>query len=100
MILTLVVSGKNATYNGGQREECSLHWWSVGRMILTSVVIGKNAPLHLRSMGRMFLTLVVSGKNALYLGGQWKECSVHSWLVGRLFLTLVVSKKNVPYMCD
>ncbi|CAI9583352.1 unnamed protein product [Staurois parvus] len=53
MFLTLMVSGKNVDYIGGQWEECSLHWWSVGRM---------------------FLTLVVSGKNAPYIGGQWEEC--------------------------
>ncbi|CAI9584113.1 unnamed protein product [Staurois parvus] len=44
MLLTLVISGKNAPYIGGQWEECSLHSWSLGRMLLTFVVIGKNAP--------------------------------------------------------
>ncbi|CAI9611504.1 unnamed protein product [Staurois parvus] len=66
MFLTLVISGKNVPYIGGQWEECPLHWWSVGRMSLT-----------LGSVGRMSLTLVVSGKNVPYIGGQWEECPLH-----------------------
>ncbi|CAI9543777.1 unnamed protein product [Staurois parvus] len=50
------VSGKNVPYIDSQWEECSLHWWSVGRV---------------------FLTLVVSGKNVPCIGGQWEECSLH-----------------------
>ncbi|CAI9550720.1 unnamed protein product [Staurois parvus] len=56
MPLTLVVSRKNAPYIGGQWEECSLHWWSVGRMPLTLVVNRMNAP---------------------YVGDYWEECSLH-----------------------
>ncbi|CAI9555323.1 unnamed protein product [Staurois parvus] len=56
MLLTLVISEKNAPYIGDQWEECSLHWWSVGIM---------------------HLTLVISGKNAPYIGGQWEECSLY-----------------------
>ncbi|CAI9586928.1 unnamed protein product [Staurois parvus] len=77
MFLTLVISGKNVPYIGGQWEECSLHWWSVGRMSLT---------------------LVISGKNATYFGDQWEEYPLHWWSVGRMLLTLVVSGKNVPYI--
>ncbi|CAI9624587.1 unnamed protein product, partial [Staurois parvus] len=81
MSFTLVVSGKNVPYIGGQWEECPLHWWSVGRMLLTLVASGENV---LTSVGKMFFTLVVSGKNDLYIGGygknvpyssgQWEEC--------------------------
>ncbi|CAI9567733.1 unnamed protein product [Staurois parvus] len=64
MPLTLVISGKNAPYIGGQWEECPLmppsHWWSVGKMPLT---------------------LGVSGKNFPYIGGHWEECSLHWWSV-------------------
>ncbi|CAI9581542.1 unnamed protein product [Staurois parvus] len=56
MLLILVVSGKNAPDIDGQWEECSLHWWPVGRMLLK---------------------LMGSGKNAPYIGGQWGECSLH-----------------------
>ncbi|CAI9599540.1 unnamed protein product [Staurois parvus] len=66
MFLALVVSGKNVPYIGGQWEECSLHWWSVGR---TSPYIDgqwEECSLNWWSVGRMFLTLVVSEKNAPY----------------------------------
>ncbi|CAI9574813.1 unnamed protein product [Staurois parvus] len=56
MLLTLVVSGNNAPYIGGQWEECSLHWRSVEIMLLLWW-----------SMGRMYLTLVVNGKNVPYI---------------------------------
>ncbi|CAI9544583.1 unnamed protein product [Staurois parvus] len=69
---TLVNSWRNTPDIGGQWEECSLHWWSVGRMLLT---------------------LEVSGKNAPYIGDQWDECSLH-WSVGRMSLTMVVTRKN------
>ncbi|CAI9574557.1 unnamed protein product [Staurois parvus] len=44
MPLTLVVSGKNVPYIGGQWEERSLYWWSVRRMFLILVVSEKNVP--------------------------------------------------------
>ncbi|CAI9532370.1 unnamed protein product [Staurois parvus] len=56
MLLTLVVSGKNDPYIGGQCEECSLHWWSVRRM---------------------FITMETSRKNVPYIGGQWEDCFLH-----------------------
>ncbi|CAI9549459.1 unnamed protein product, partial [Staurois parvus] len=64
----------------GLWEECSLHWWSVGRMSLTLVVNVKNVftlvfsgrmSLSLVVSGRMSLTLVVNGKNVTYNCGQW-----------------------------
>ncbi|CAI9537591.1 unnamed protein product [Staurois parvus] len=60
MFHTLVISGKNVPYIGGQWEEC---------------------PLHCRSVGRMLLKLVFSGRNVPYIGAQWEECSLHwcSW---------------------
>ena len=41
---SIMKNEKNAPYIGGQWEECSLHWWSVGRMSLTLVVSEKNVP--------------------------------------------------------
>ncbi|CAI9565303.1 unnamed protein product [Staurois parvus] len=42
--LTLVDRTKKVSYIGGQNEESFLHWWSVKRMFLTSMVSRKNAP--------------------------------------------------------
>ncbi|CAI9596001.1 unnamed protein product [Staurois parvus] len=56
MLLTLMVTEKNVPYVGSQWEECSLHWWSVGRMSLT---------------------LVISGETAPYIGDQWGDCTLH-----------------------
>ncbi|CAI9582245.1 unnamed protein product, partial [Staurois parvus] len=81
MLLTLVVSMKNALYIGGQYEECFLHWcqweecslrgWSVeillftvGRMLIILLDRRKNASSNVLSMGRMLLTFIVSRKNA------------------------------------
>ncbi|CAI9561859.1 unnamed protein product, partial [Staurois parvus] len=65
MLLTLMVNGKNAPYISGQRKECFLRWWSLGRMLLTLVVNGKNSP--------------VSGKNVqLHTGGQYFEYSPYN----------------------
>ncbi|CAI9605593.1 unnamed protein product, partial [Staurois parvus] len=44
VLKTLVVSGKNAPYKGGQWGKNTLHLWSRGRMLFTLVVNGKNAP--------------------------------------------------------
>ncbi|CAI9563734.1 unnamed protein product [Staurois parvus] len=70
MILTLVVSQKNALYIGCQSEECSLHWSSVGRMLLTFGSQQEECPLHWWFLGRMYLTWVISGRNAPYIGDQ------------------------------
>ncbi|CAI9565705.1 unnamed protein product, partial [Staurois parvus] len=62
MLLTLVISGKNVPYIGGQWEECPLHWWSVWK---NASYIGdqwEECPLHWGSVGRMSLTLVIMGK--------------------------------------
>ncbi|CAI9613709.1 unnamed protein product [Staurois parvus] len=85
MLFSLLVSGKNAPYIGGQWEECPLHWWSMERMPPTLVVNGNNAPYIGGQLERMFLTLVLSAKdtsltlmasrkNVPYIGGQWEEC--------------------------
>ncbi|CAI9609690.1 unnamed protein product [Staurois parvus] len=44
MFFTLLVSGKNDPCIGDQWQESSLHWGSVGRMLLTLEASGKNAP--------------------------------------------------------
>ncbi|CAI9546014.1 unnamed protein product [Staurois parvus] len=62
MALTLVISGKNVPYICGQWQECSLHQWTVQRMLFTLVVRGKNV-----------LILVVSERNATYIGCQWEK---------------------------
>ncbi|CAI9576119.1 unnamed protein product [Staurois parvus] len=88
MLLTLVVSGKDAPNIGGQWEGCSLHCWSVGRTTLI---------------------LVMSGKDAPYIAGQWEECPLLRWSVGSILpihwwsvlgksSTLMVSSKNTPLM--
>lgn len=90
MLLTLVFSEKNALHIGSQWEECSLHWWSVGGIllqwwsvggiILNLVVNQKNAPCSGRLWKKMLLTLVVIRKNASYIGSQWEECSPYNWV--------------------
>ncbi|CAI9595992.1 unnamed protein product [Staurois parvus] len=66
MPFTLVISGNNSPYIGDQWEECSLHWWSVERMLLTLVVSGKNAPY----IGDQW-------EECPYIGGQWEECPLY-----------------------
>ncbi|CAI9602683.1 unnamed protein product, partial [Staurois parvus] len=63
MLLTLVVSGKNAPYIGGQWGEYSLHWWSGG---------WGECSLHWWS---------ARGAKAPYIDDQRKECSLHWWLM-------------------
>ncbi|CAI9586648.1 unnamed protein product [Staurois parvus] len=46
----------------------------------------------------MLLTLLVIGKNAPYIAGHWEECPLHWWSLGRMPLTLVISGKNAPYI--
>ena len=79
---SIMKNEKNAPYIGGQWEGCPLHWWSVGRMLLTLVDSEKNSFLHWWSVGRMFPSLVVSWKNVLFIGDQWEECPLHWWSVG------------------
>lgn len=66
LVSTLVVSGKKVTYIGGQLEEGSLHWWSLGRI----------SHLFWWSLVRMLLAMAVSGRKASYIGGQRAECAL------------------------
>lgn len=53
---------RHVPYIGGQLEECSLHWWPMGRMLLISVVGGKK--VH---------TLVANGQNVSYISDRWED---------------------------
>ncbi|CAI9590709.1 unnamed protein product [Staurois parvus] len=55
-------------------ERMILGCWSVGRMLLTLGVSGKNVPYIGDQWEGMSLTLVISGKNVPYIGDQWEEC--------------------------
>lgn len=113
MLLSLVASPKNAPSIDCQLEKCPIHWWSVGRMYLMLVVIGKIASYiggqweKCKNCGqwedftfnwwllrRRPLTWMVNVNNVPYIGGQWEECNLCWWSLGRFLLTLMVNGKN------